>query len=377
MNELPTEEQEAYLRAFLRQREGGRYTRQEAEDLLSLLRKTGSPLTRENMQIWLNVLQEESVTVTPPSPRTQFAKAIRAKRATVVILASLFLGLLWFGAIRTPQGQAVDTIAMHAVERRIAVPGWFPDAMAEIVSVPTLMVLVVILFVVAFYQQRMVFAARIVLVFALANLATQGIKMLVERPDFGVGLTLQNSLPSGHVTVVASLGVVLIALVPIRLRSWMALLAALATAVVSVAVVAMGWHRPSDVLASLAIVTVFTMMALPTRFVADRHTASRSRLLLVSVILLGLSMAVFFVTAKTSIDGTGAMTSAQIDVLAGTADPGFLLTLATFVALACGALTMVLLADSLAGNQSEVKDSDPWGPRSSPPQANAVIEHNM
>jgi membrane-associated phospholipid phosphatase len=67
-----------------------------------------------------------------------------------------------------------------------------------------------------------------------------------------------NSLPSGHVTLVASLGVALVLVAP-RLLAPFAVLAALAvTALAGVATMLAGWHRPSDVVAALGVVAATT-----------------------------------------------------------------------------------------------------------------------
>jgi membrane-associated phospholipid phosphatase len=78
-----------------------------------------------------------------------------------------------------------------------------------------------------------------------ANVTTQALKLLLERPDLGLGGT--NSFPSGHVTVISSLAAAAFLVSSRRLQPLVAGAGLLASGVVAVGTVALGWHRPSDV----------------------------------------------------------------------------------------------------------------------------------
>jgi hypothetical protein len=83
----------------------------------------------------------------------------------------------------------------------------------------------------------------------LAVLSTEVLKLVVlERPPLTPTFLNngQNSYPSGHTTVGMSVCVAAMLVVPLRLRVPTALAAGAVGAAFGVAVVAAGWHRPSD-----------------------------------------------------------------------------------------------------------------------------------
>lgn len=81
-----------------------------------------------------------------------------------------------------------------------------------------------------------------------AVLTTEVLKhWLLERPDLLAGPLYRNSFPSGHTTVAFSVGIAATLVVPPWLRRPTAVLAVLYAGAIGVAVIAAGWHRPSDV----------------------------------------------------------------------------------------------------------------------------------
>jgi hypothetical protein len=70
---------------------------------------------------------------------------------------------------------------------------------------------------------------------------------VLERPDLLLTSIYRNTFPSGHTTVAFSVGIAATLVVPPRLRRVTAVVAVLYAAAIGVAVVAAGWHRPSDV----------------------------------------------------------------------------------------------------------------------------------
>ena len=81
-----------------------------------------------------------------------------------------------------------------------------------------------------------------------------------SRPDL-LGLDSVNSFPSGHVTVVSSLAAGALLVMPRRAQPTVAVLGVVATAVTAVATVALGWHRPSDVIGAVGVVTAWAAIA--------------------------------------------------------------------------------------------------------------------
>jgi hypothetical protein len=84
-------------------------------------------------------------------------------------------------------------------------------------------------------------------------------RFLLTRPDFGYGTA--NTLPSGHVTVAMSTALAVILVVPASARLVADLVAVAATAPQAFLTIAIGWHRPSDVLAAALIALAWTAIA--------------------------------------------------------------------------------------------------------------------
>jgi membrane-associated phospholipid phosphatase len=151
-----------------------------------------------------------------------------------------------------PRGRAIDDAVMRDAVglglRRGALD------LLEFVGIPSVALAVVVLGGLALVRGRGDRAAAVVALVLGAQLITQVLKAGLVRPDS----TDVNSLPSGHVTLVASLGVALVLVAP-RLLAPVAVLAALAvTALAGVATMLAGWHRPSDVVAALGVVAATT-----------------------------------------------------------------------------------------------------------------------
>jgi membrane-associated phospholipid phosphatase len=127
-------------------------------------------------------------------------------------------------------------------------------ALLDLVAVPTVALAVVVLAGVALLRGRGATAAAVVAIVLGAQVVTQLLKAGLARPDSAD----VNSLPSGHVTLVASLGVALVLVVPRLLRPLAATTALVVTATGGVATMVAGWHRPSDVLAALGVVMAVT-----------------------------------------------------------------------------------------------------------------------
>lgn len=83
----------------------------------------------------------------------------------------------------------------------------------------------------------------------VTEVVTQVLKLALPRPGGGT-----NTLPSGHVTLVAAF--VVVAVVHAGRSGWAAVLGVLAVGASAVAVMIVGWHRPSDVVAACGVVAV-------------------------------------------------------------------------------------------------------------------------
>lgn len=161
--------------------------------------------------------------------------------------------LLSFFALYTEVGQALDTLMMESVMARATMVERVDGIVTGVVSPAAMVIVSVAVTLVAIARRRPTLAGRAVAVVAIANLSTQVIKPLIARPDLGITTGLANSLPSGHVTVAASVSLALIMVAPVWMRAPAAWLGWAWTALMGVTVVAQGWHRPADVLVALFI----------------------------------------------------------------------------------------------------------------------------
>jgi membrane-associated phospholipid phosphatase len=102
--------------------------------------------------------------------------------------------------------------------------------------------------------------AAAAVVFA-ANATTELLKLGLGRPDFGVAGTANNSFPSGHTTVAASLVAALAIVAGARMRPYVLLLGVPFVALIAVATLLSGWHRPSDLAAAGFVVLAWSCLA--------------------------------------------------------------------------------------------------------------------
>lgn len=191
-----------------------------------------------------------------------YSEARTWRMSGVGISLVLFCALVW-GSLYTVPGQNLDNLTMEALAGRVALLPEGLELATSLVSVPALAVASVFVAAVAVIRRRPALALRSVAVVAGANLSTQVIKALLERPDLGVSLTLANSFPSGHTTFAASIAVALILVAPKGFRSGAAIAGWAWTAVMGVVVISHGWHRLSDVLGSILLVAVWGFLATP------------------------------------------------------------------------------------------------------------------
>jgi membrane-associated phospholipid phosphatase len=115
----------------------------------------------------------------------------------------------------------------------------------------------------ALLRRRPLHAAAAAVVIAGANLTTQGLKHGVAHIDpFGATQrAFRTGFPSGHATVAMSLALALVLVSPQALRGVAAVAGLAYAAAVGVAVVALGWHYPSDVAAAFLVCTAWTGLA--------------------------------------------------------------------------------------------------------------------
>jgi membrane-associated phospholipid phosphatase len=207
----------------------------------------------------------------------------------------LFTILAWV-SVRTTRGQMLDTVALYGngLGRR-TVSGPLDAALGAVSVVSTVLVLLVIAGV-AMARRRVALAVMSAAVVVGATLTTLVLKRwIIGRPFLGIDpdrAFAGNSLPSGHTTAAAAFAIGLTLVAPPRARGPVSLVGATYAAVVGVATLSSGWHRPSDVVAAYLVVggwaafagLILVLTQRPTDVVTRRE---RSELSLAAALALG------------------------------------------------------------------------------------------
>ncbi|GIH21214.1 phosphatase PAP2 family protein [Rugosimonospora africana] len=176
--------------------------------------------------------------------------------------------------VQTRHGQLLDTAALTG--NRIG-QDHIGDLVLTVLDTITALSVVAATATVGFIaliRRRIAVAFGVVVLVAGASATSQVLKRLIPRPDLGVDLqraAVGNSLPSGHTTIAASVAVALVLALPAGVRGIVAILGAFGAAIVGVATLSAGWHRPSDAVAALLIVGAWASVAGVFIVVAQRR----------------------------------------------------------------------------------------------------------
>lgn len=192
------------------------------------------------------------------APRPRATRWVWSLVGALVSLGAVVWLTLTF--VRSSTGLWADELAFRGSERGRAQLEPLSQLVLGVVGEPFLIGAIAVAVVVALVRRQWGDAVRAVAIVGGANLTTQVLKRLVERPELPGMLHLDNSLPSGHTTVAASVAAVALLVVPRPARPVVAIVGALYTAATAVATMSLGWHRPADVVAAIAVVTAWTLL---------------------------------------------------------------------------------------------------------------------
>jgi len=168
--------------------------------------------------------------------------------------------LLYGVFVRTYLGQRVDDAALEGRSSLTAEQIHDADELLATVSLASIAILGAAVVLVPLLRGRFLLALGAIAVLAGANVTTQVLKEVLPRPVLlpeQEEIILQNSLPSGHTTVAASIAVAALLIAPRRFRGPVAVVGVVYAAAVGVATLAAGWHRPSDAVAAYAVVVAW------------------------------------------------------------------------------------------------------------------------
>ena len=192
---------------------------------------------------------------THPSP----GYGVRLGALLVALLCAVGVWLVQQVAVQTVAGQRRDIVALDAITS-LAPTAW--DRAGDQVSEGLFGAAIIVSLAIglsALVQLRPDRLAVLAITVGGANLATQLLKhVVIERPAYT--WTEPNSLPSGHVTMVTSVALMLVLLTAGAVRTLLVVVAAVAAFAVSVAVMVGGWHRPSDVVAAVLVCGCFAAL---------------------------------------------------------------------------------------------------------------------
>jgi hypothetical protein len=173
---------------------------------------------------------------------------------------------VYFAAVQTQEGQTVENIALDGSTFVLG------GGLLDLVSIPRLALATIAVTAIAALFRGTRAAARVLLMIAAANVLAQLLKnAILDRPDL-LDLSAENTFPSGHTVVFASIFLGLVMALPSVLRPLGALLSAGVLGTVAFQLLAFGWHRASDVAGGLLLVT--GLVALAHLVLPDRSSDS-------------------------------------------------------------------------------------------------------
>lgn len=246
--------------------------------------------------------------------------------------------------VRTHWGQELDERTLLGGEVISQLRASQADRFLRIVSGGTLLLAVALVAIVAFLRGRPRMALIAAASVGAAVLTTEVLKLIVlERPDIvPSGLTgTGNSYPSGHTTVGMSVCLAALLVVPARLRIPTALGAGAVGAAFGVAVVAAGWHRPSDAVGAYFVcLSVGALAAIAIRRWPDRDPGNRGRERIPGPISIG--------STELALVGLGAALAVVFGVAAISARGIPLFSAGTAFLIASAALTVLSFACAMA-----------------------------
>jgi membrane-associated phospholipid phosphatase len=206
----------------------------------------------------------------------------RAKALLWMVAGCAFLfALVVLGAYVWGPGQTLDNEGLAGFVN--ANDGWFRELNWRLVDFgdpPTVAAITLALTALALVRGRPRVAVAIVGLIAATSISGQVLKALLAHPrfppifDYPVG---PEALPSGHATAAMSLALAGVLAAPRRARPFAALLGSLLALGVGAAVVSVGWHFPSDVIAGYLLATGWALGLTAALYEADRRFPVRER----------------------------------------------------------------------------------------------------
>jgi membrane-associated phospholipid phosphatase len=191
------------------------------------------------------------------------------------------LGLVVLGAYFWGPGETLDNEGLAGFVN--ANHGWVRPIswrLTDFGDPPTVAAITLALAALALVRGRPRVAVTVIGLVAATSISSQVLKALLAHPrfppifDYPLG---PDALPSGHATAAMSLALAGVLAAPRRARPFAALLGALLALAVGAAVVGVGWHFPSDVIAGYLLATGWALGLTAALHEADRRFPATER----------------------------------------------------------------------------------------------------
>lgn len=226
------------------------------------------------------------------------------------------------GSFAVTYSIGVLTVTGQSAEEAILVASRFTrdQPILNLVTVPNLVIACVVVAALGLTRRRISAAIVGVTVIGVSSVLAQVLKHgLLDRPALvSIG---DNTFPSGHMTTFAAVTFAMLLVVPARIRTGVALVGVLVLSVVGTLLLRLGWHRPSDVLGAILLVTCVSALA---QLGVSREQSARTRpfgermLAVLSVVVASLAVISFVIHRESlSLDEIASpMLTAQLAMVA-------------------------------------------------------------
>ncbi len=188
--------------------------------------------------------------------------------------------------IQTALGQEIENLALRGARQE------FDDlresSLAELheISIVAFAVAIVLVMAVALLRRKPVLAITTALVMGISVVTAEVLKHVLPRPELVAAPPgwLNNSFPSGHVTVAVAIGIGAVLVAPYAMRWLVTIGAALYAAGIGMDVATAGWHRLSGVIGASLLVLAVASVALLVLARFDRVQRFEARRLLGAIV---------------------------------------------------------------------------------------------
>jgi membrane-associated phospholipid phosphatase len=197
----------------------------------------------------------------PQSILPPFPRPLLGAFACLVLLAVTGILALLVPGVRLRDEATLDGFV--ALDRPRTEP--VADFVASLADPLPFAIIGLVLIAVAALRGRWAVAIAVPVVMVGSGVTTQVLKMVIEQPRYaevlGSNQISDGAWPSGHATASMAIALCVILVAPARLRPLAALAGGAFAVAVSYAILALGWHFPSDVMGGYLVAATWALVA--------------------------------------------------------------------------------------------------------------------